>query len=661
MNLDELKLTDKRKAICQRLDLNNSDEILSYYPFRYEMFNEVHYSDFKINSNVCFKGELISSPSTFRKGKLATTRFKVLYEEEVILVTIFNRPWVNNVRSNETITITGRYMGNNKVTASNYFTKEVIGEIIPYYPLKEGINQNEIRKLIEYTLKKCEGELKDILPSDLISEHHLIDYLTAIRNIHNPVNSDLLKKAISRLKYEEFLRFYLSLEILKGNTTSADKKKKEFSEVKVNDLIDSLNFELTEDQKKTVDEILADLSSNKVMYRLIQGEVGSGKTAVAMIGLYANYLAGYQGALMAPTEILAKQHYQSLKDILEPFGVRVGVLYSSMDKEKNVKNAIKNGDIDVIVGTHALFSKDVVYSNLGMVIADEQHRFGVRQRQALKEKGNNVDFILMSATPIPRTLASSIYGDMDVSTIETLPAGRKGCKTYLIKKNSIVDIMDDIRKKLEEGRQIYIIAAAIERLDNYNAKDVSGLYEALKEEFSPYKVALLHSKLSTEEKDSIMKSFNANEFQVLISTTVIEVGVNVKNATMMIIYDADRFGLSQIHQLRGRVQRSDYEGTCYLLTDSKDEDVLKRLDILCKSNDGFEISYEDLKLRGPGDILGTRQSGIPAFILGNLIEDTRFINAARDDAHRIMNDQQKKEYRIYYDKIYQNASKNFVS
>ncbi|MBQ3295710.1 MAG: ATP-dependent DNA helicase RecG [Erysipelotrichaceae bacterium] len=661
MNLDELKLTDKRKAICQRLDLNNSDEILSYYPFRYEMFNEVHYSDFKINSNVCFKGELISSPSTFRKGKLATTRFKVLYEEEVILVTIFNRPWVNNVRSNETITITGRYMGNNKVTASNYFTKDVIGEIIPYYPLKEGINQNEIRKLIEYTLKKCEGELKDILPSDLISEHHLIDYLTAIRNIHNPVNSDLLKKAISRLKYEEFLRFYLSLEILKGNTTSADKKKKEFSEVKVNDLIDSLNFELTEDQKKTVDEILADLSSNKVMYRLIQGEVGSGKTAVAMIGLYANYLAGYQGALMAPTEILAKQHYQSLKDILEPFGVRVGVLYSSMDKEKNVKNAIKNGDIDVIVGTHALFSKDVVYSNLGMVIADEQHRFGVRQRQALKEKGNNVDFILMSATPIPRTLASSIYGDMDVSTIETLPAGRKGCKTYLIKKNSIVDIMDDIRKKLEEGRQIYIIAAAIERLDNYNAKDVSGLYEALKEEFSPYKVALLHSKLSTEEKDSIMKSFNANEFQVLISTTVIEVGVNVKNATMMIIYDADRFGLSQIHQLRGRVQRSDYEGTCYLLTDSKDEDVLKRLDILCKSNDGFEISYEDLKLRGPGDILGTRQSGIPAFILGNLIEDTRFINAARDDAHRIMNDQQKKEYRIYYDKIYQNASKNFVS
>ena len=661
MNLDELKLTDKRRQICERLGLQSSEEILNYYPFKYESYSEVHYQDFKEGSNVCFKGELISSPSTFRKGRLAMTRFKVLYEEEVLLVTIFNRPWVNNVHSNETITIIGKYMGNNKVTASNYFTKNVIGEIIPYYPLKEGINQNEIKKLIEYTFKKCGSDLVDMMPSDLKENHHLIDYKTALINIHMPSNTDLLKQSISRLKYEEFLRFYLALDILKGNTTSSVKKGKVFSDAKINELIDSLGFDLTKDQKQTVDEILNDLRSDSVMYRLIQGEVGSGKTAVAMIGLYANYLAGYQGALMAPTEILAKQHYESLRKILEPFGVKVGVLYSSMDKEKEVKKAIENGDIDIIVGTHALFSKDVNYKNLGMVIADEQHRFGVRQRQALKDKGENVDFILMSATPIPRTLASSIYGDMDVSTIETLPAGRKGCKTYLIDKNSIVDIMPEIRKKLDEGRQIYIIAAAIERSDNYNAKDVTGLYEALKEEFSPYKVALLHSRLSSEEKDLIMDRFNRNEYQVLISTTVIEVGVNVKNATMMIIYDADKYGLSQIHQLRGRVQRSDYEGTCYLLTDNKDEDVLKRLDILCQSNDGFKISYEDLKLRGPGDILGTRQSGIPAFILGNLIEDTRFIQAAREDAHLIMKNLDNSEYKAYYDKIYQNASKNFVS
>ena len=661
MNINQLKLTEKRLQICERLGFETSEDILSYYPFKYEMFSEVHYRDFKEGSNVCFKGELISSPSTFRKGRLATTRFKVLYEEEVILVTIFNRPWINNVGSNQTITIIGKYMGNNKVTASNYFSKDVIGEIIPYYPLKEGINQNEIRKLIDFTFRKCEAELKDIMPNDLKDAHHLIDYKTAIKNIHNPIDSDLLKQSISRLKYEEFLRFYLALDILKGNTTSKNKQAKIFSNEKVNELINSLGFELTEDQNKTINDILKDLRSNNVMYRLIQGEVGSGKTAVAMIGLYANHLAGYQGALMAPTEILAKQHYSSIKKLLEPFGVNVGVLYSSMDNEKEVKRKNAEGNIDIIVGTHALFSKDVEYKNLGMVIADEQHRFGVRQRQALKEKGENVDFILMSATPIPRTLASSIYGDMDVSTIETLPSGRKGCRTYLIKENSIRSIMNEIRDKLKEGRQTYIIAAAIERSDNYNAKDVNGLYNALKEEFEPYKTALMHSKLDSEEKDQIMDRFNKNEYQILISTTVVEVGVNVKNATMMIIYDADKFGLSQIHQLRGRIQRSDYEGTCYLLTDTKDEDTLKRLKILCDTNNGFDISYEDLKLRGPGDILGTRQSGIPAFILGNLIEDTRFINAARDDAHKIMNDLNNEEYRKYYDKIYQNASKNFVS
>ena len=270
MNLDKLKLTDKRRQICERLDLQSSEEILNYYPFKYESYSEVHYQDFKEGSNVCFKGELISSPSTFRKGRLAMTRFKVLYEEEVLLVTIFNRPWVNNVHSNETITIIGKYMGNNKITASNYFTKNVIGEIIPYYPLKEGINQNEIKKLIEYTFKKCGSELLDMMPSDLKENHHLIDYKTALINIHTPSNTDLLKQSISRLKYEEFLRFYLALDILKGNTTSSVKKGKVFSDVKINELIDSLGFDLTKDQKQTVDEILNDLRSDSVMYRLIQ-------------------------------------------------------------------------------------------------------------------------------------------------------------------------------------------------------------------------------------------------------------------------------------------------------------------------------------------------------------------------------------------------------
>lgn len=661
MDLKELKLTEKRKEICEKLGLNNSEDIITYYPFRYEEYEKVPYSEFKVGSQVCFVGELASYPSTFRRGSLSTTRFKVLYDDEIISVTIFNRPWIRNLKMNETLTVIGKYDGSNKVTASNYYSKDISGSIIPYYPLKEGISQNDIKKLIKFTFDKCIDELKDDVPEDLIRSHGLIDKITALRNIHEPMNKNLLAKSISRLKYEEFLRFYLALDILKGNTAKNQKEEKVFDEHKVNEFIDSLGFELTEDQRSSKDDILKDLRSKKVMYRLVQGEVGSGKTAVAMVGLFANYLAGYQGALMAPTEILAKQHYESLKKALSPYGVNVGVLYSAMDEEKEMKKMISEGKIDIIVGTHALFSKDVEYSKLGLVIADEQHRFGVRQRQALKDKGKDCDFILMSATPIPRTLASSIYGDMDISTIATLPAGRKGCKTYLIKKNSIVNILDDVKGKLDEGRQIYVIAAAIERSDNYKAKDVNGLYQALKKELSPYQVALLHGKLDSEEKDEIMDRFNRNEIQVLVSTTVVEVGVNVKNATMMIIYDADRFGLSQLHQLRGRVQRSDEQGICYLLSDNQDESVLNRLNILCKTNDGFEISYEDLKLRGPGDILGTRQSGIPAFVLGNLIEDTRFIDAARKDAHMIFENWDHPEYRSYYEKMLKMANQNFIS
>ena len=662
MNIDALKLTDKRKTICEKLGFKTTEDILSYYPYKYDEYQLVHYKDFKYGETVTFECELISSPSTFRYGKRSTTKFKVLYEDEELLITIFNRPWARTMSINDTLTIIGKYEGNNKVTALNYYTKdssEVIG-IIPTYSLKEDIKQNEIKSLIKIAYEKSNDELIDLIPSKYIESHHLLAYKEAIHNIHFPINKDLLRLSMSRLKYEEFLRFYVALDIIKGNSDTKIKDSKQFSNLDIDKLIASLGYELTEDQIKCKDDLLNDLRNNKIMYRLIQGEVGSGKTAMAMIGLYANYLAGYQGCLMAPTEILAKQHYESFVNVLEKFGVRVCVLYSAMENEKEVKKKIQNGDVDIIVGTHALFSDDVIYKNLGLVIADEQHRFGVKQRNALKQKGEKCDFCLMSATPIPRTLASTLYGDMDISTIASMPLGRKGCKTYLIKKNSIVDILGDIKTKLNEGRQIYIIAAAIEKSENYKAKDVTGLYNSLVDELKPYKVSLMHGKLTSDEKDKIMSDFNSNNIQVLISTTVVEVGVNVKNATMMIIYDSDKFGLSQLHQLRGRVQRGNYEGSCYLLTDSKEEDVYKRLNVLVKSNDGFEISLEDLKLRGPGDILGTRQSGIPAFILGNLLEDTKFIEAARNDAKQLCGNLNDLENKIYYDKIYEVATKNYI-
>lgn len=323
-----------------------------------------------------------------------------------------------------------------------------------------------------------------------------------------------------------------------------------------------------------------------------------------------------------------------------------------------LKKDLEEGKIDIIIGTHALFSEDVKFNNLGLVIADEQHRFGVKQRRALKDKGENVDFILMSATPIPRTLASSLYGNMDISTIMSMPSNRKGCDTYLINKNSIIDIIPDLKDKLNEGRQIYIIASAIEANENYGGKDVSNLYNSLIDVFKPYNVGLLHGKLSSEQKDEVMSKFKENKIQVLVSTTVVEVGVNVKNATVMVIYDADRFGLSQLHQLRGRIQRGEYKGTCYLLTDNKEKEVIDRLNVLVKSNDGFKISEEDLRLRGPGDILGTRQSGLPTFILGNIFEDTKIIEAAKKDAKYIKDNLDELNNKKLYENIAKQALKS---
>ncbi|MDO4941088.1 MAG: ATP-dependent DNA helicase RecG [Erysipelotrichaceae bacterium] len=663
MDLKDLKLTAKRQEICKRLGFNSSYDVLSYYPYKYDNYEIVRYKDFKIGETIMFEAELITSPSTFRYGKRSTTRFKVLYDDEQLLVTIFNRPWIRNLDINDKVVIIGKYDGNNKVTALNYYTKDVneLVGIVPTYSTSEGISQNEIKKLISLVYENCSEELVEHLPSEYIKAHNLIDYKTAIFNIHNPINSDLLRKSLARLKYEEFLNFYVALNILKGNTTNSIKNKKVFDQDKIDAFIDSLGFKLTTDQETCIKESLNDLASDKIMYRLIQGEVGSGKTVISEVMLYANYLAGYQGCLMAPTEILAKQHYESFVRDFACLGIKIGVLYSAMDNEKEVKRQIENGELDIIIGTHALFSNDVSYSNLGLVIADEQHRFGVKQRNALKNKGDNTDFCLMSATPIPRTLASSLYGDMDISTIETLPSGRKGCKTYLIKKNSIVDILDVVKDTLKQGRQIYIIAAAIEKSENYNAKDVTGLYNSLLNELSPYKVSLLHGKLSSQEKDLIMKDFNDNKIQVLISTTVVEVGVNVKNATMMIVYDADKFGLSQLHQLRGRIQRGNYEGVCFLLTNSKDESVIKRLEVLCNCNDGFKISLEDLKLRGPGDILGTRQSGLPTFILGNIFEDGKFIEAAKKDAKQICDNLDDEEANKYYNYMMENIKDKVIS
>ncbi|MGN1405330.1 MAG: ATP-dependent DNA helicase RecG [Erysipelotrichaceae bacterium] len=655
MNLNELKLTDRRKEICQRLNLNDSHDILHYYPYRYENYQIIPYKNFKEGMNVFFEGELLSSPYVYRYGsKRSVTRFKVLYEEEELFITIYNRPWVNNLRTGSKIIIHGKYEGKNNVTAMNYYLKnidEVMG-IKAFYSLKEGISNNDIEKIVSIVLNKARDEESDDIPEYFKEKHKLLSLKEALINIHRPIDEMSLRKALSRLKYEEFLNFYSCLFYLKKSDNTDIDYSKNFDDIKVQEFMASFPFEFTKDQNTAISEILNDLKSKKPMDRLLEGEVGSGKTAVAEVACYAAFLSGYQSALMAPTEILAYQHYQDFKKRMKD--VNIELLSSSAENKEEIKNRIRNGEADIVIGTHSLFYEDVVFKNLGLVIADEQQRFGVNQRKLLRQKGEKCDLLLMSATPIPRTLASAVYGDKDVSIIETLPKGRKGCRTYLLKKNSIADKLDEVKQELKKGRQVYIVCASIDKNDEYKAKDVNGIYKSLVNVLKPYSLGLLHGKMSAEDKSQVMNDFADNKINVLVCTTVVEVGISVANATMMIVYDADRFGLSQLHQLRGRVQRGDIEGTCYLLSDCKDDKVIERLNVLCKTNNGFEIASEDLRLRGPGDMLGTRQSGLPAFVLGNIVEDTKFIEAAKKDAREIM--ERPEDFKDYLEKITKMAS-----
>lgn len=657
MNINELKLTPRRMEICQRLNLNTVEDILRYYPYRYEKISKVHYSEFKIGENVVIDCELLKSPSVFRyQGNKSVTKFRVLYEENELLITIYNRPWISNLKIGNKLTIIGKYEGNNNITASYYYLKDIkdILGIKSFYSLKEGISNTDISKIINLALQKTLNNLNDDIPQKYIDNHKLITLNEALLNIHNPQSELLLKKAIARLKYEEFLNFYSCLYYLSQNNEKDLDYSKEFDNQEVYDFIKTFPFEFTDDQLSAISDVLSDLKNTKPMDRLIEGDVGCGKTAVCEVCAYAVCLSGYQVAVLAPTEILVRQHYNDFKKHFNKFSIEL--LTASCKNQDEIKEKIKNSKANIVIGTHSLIYQDVEFNNLGLAIIDEQQRFGVKQRQMLKRKGEKADLLLMSATPIPRTLASAIYGDKDISVIETMPKGRKGCNTILLTDNSISSQLNNIKEQLKEGRQAYIVCASIES-DGNKTKDVHRIYESLVKVLSPYQLAFLHGKMKNEEKEKVMKAFEQNEIQVLVSTTVIEVGISVTNATIMVIYDSDRFGISQLHQLRGRVQRGDREGLCYLLTASKDEKTLERLKVLTNNNNGFEIAREDLRLRGPGDILGTRQSGLPTFILGNIVEDTKFIEASKKDAREIMDNRDK--YPEYLLKI-ENLTKNLL-
>ena len=515
------------------------------------------------------------------------------------------------------------------------------GKIIPIYPLTFSLSQNVLRKIIENGLSEIEGKIEETLPEKMLKEYKLEELNKAIKEIHFPQEFKEFDKARNRLVFEELFAVQLALLELKNKYITEDKGIQFSKYAKMSDIINELPFKLTKAQLRVLEEIDNNMESDKPMNRLLQGDVGSGKTVVAMCAAYKAIKSGYQAAIMAPTAILASQHLENFKKIFDRLNIKCELLISGITKKKKeeILQELKEEKIDILIGTHALIEENVVFKNLGLVVTDEQHRFGVKQRTKIAQKGENPDVLVMTATPIPRTLALILYGDLDISIIDELPPNRKQIETFAVGKNMTQRVNLFIKKQIQQGRQAYIVCPLVEDDEESNLKSVEKLYEEYKTTIFPeYKVEYIHGKMKTKDKDSIMKDFKDGKIDILISTTVIEVGVDVPNSNIMVIENAERFGLAQLHQLRGRVGRGEYESYCILKCEGKSETTKKRMKVMCETNDGFIISEKDLELRGAGDFFGTMQHGIPEFKIANLFEDIPILKLAQEAATKIINE-----------------------
>ena len=580
-------------------------------------------------------------------------RLLVRDETDSCLITWFNQPYLKDkfVVGNKYKFFGKVNRKGGKVTFNSpvFDTEEKsqnTGRIIPIYPLTFNLSQNQLRKIMESGIKEVYGNLKETLPDYLLKEYNLEDINNATKHIHFPDEFKDFNIARNRLVFEELLSVQLALLELK-NSYNNDIKGIEFSkDAKMSDVINTLPFKLTKAQLRVLEEIDRDMESSKNMNRLLQGDVGSGKTVVAMCTAYKAVKSGYQAAIMAPTAILATQHLENFKGILENLGIRCELLISGITKKKkeDILERLKNGEIDILIGTHALIEDNVIFKNLGLVVTDEQHRFGVKQRTKIAEKGENPDVLVMTATPIPRTLALILYGDLDISIIDELPPNRKKIETFAVNKNMTNRVNAFIKKQIDEGRQAYIVCPLVEENEEMDLKSVEKIYDTYsKEVFPGYRVEYIHGKMKPKEKDDIMERFKKHEIDILISTTVIEVGVDVPNSNIMVIENAERFGLAQLHQLRGRVGRGDYQSYCILKFEGKSETVRKRMKVMCETNDGFVISEKDLELRGSGDFFGTMQHGLPEFKIANLFQDVDMLKMVQSVAMKILLDDSKLE------------------
>ena len=645
--LEDIKgIGPKSLLALKALNLYTKDDVINYFPYRYNVYTPVKLRECSEGDTCTITGYVESAAKVFfiRKN-LNKLSFAFNTGSELVNVTIFNRAYLKpNIRIKSYISVIGKYnRKSNTFMASDIKLTPITKTVIePVYHLNQGIKRSNFKKLVDEILDNT-IEIKSNVPDYLIEKYNFINKKEAVTNVHKPKDINSLKKADLHLIYEELFTFMLKVSYLKEKNASDGKFNiKSFDEDKVNNFISSLPFNLTDGQMQAVSDIKGDFLSKKKMNRLILGDVGSGKTIVSFMALYMNMLAGYQGVLMAPTEILAVQHFNNMVGL---FGDKLNIQLLTSSTKKGERNKIlhnlKNGETQVLIGTHSLLNDELVYNNLGLVITDEQHRFGVNQRQTLQEKGKDVDVLYMSATPIPRTLALTIYGDMDITEIRSKPGGRKEIITKIFKNSELKNVLEKMLDEIKAGHQIYVVAPLIddEEDEKMNVTSLKDKFDVAFNGMVP--AGLLHGKMKPNQKDEVMNSFKNGDTKILISTTVIEVGVDVKNATMMVIFNAERFGLATLHQLRGRVGRNDMQSYCYLISDYDAE----RLKVLEQSNDGFYISEQDFKLRGGGDIFGIRQSGEQSFKIANLNRDYKILMQCKSDAEEFLNSKNLDDYK----------------
>ena len=647
----------KKVVLLNKLGIYTVKDLITYYPRAYEDRSKPKFL-YECEDGEEALVEVIACSRATNVRLKGKTMQRLIVRDETASATItwFNQPYLKDKFSiGEKYKIFGKVSKKAGKISFNSPTFDIgeaqknTGRIIPIYPLTYSLSQNTLRKIMEGAIEKVYGNLEETLPQYLLQEYKLKNINDATRDIHFPNEFKDFNIARNRLVFEELLSVQLALLELKNNYMS-DKNGIQFSkEAKMSDVINSLPFKLTKAQLRVIEEIDQDMEDSKNMNRLLQGDVGSGKTVVAMCAAYKAVKSGYQAAIMAPTAILATQHLENFKNILEKLDIKCELLISGITKKQKegILERLENGEIDILIGTHAIIEENVKFKNLGLVVTDEQHRFGVKQRTKIAEKGENPDVLVMTATPIPRTLALILYGDLDISIIDELPPNRKKIETYAVNKNMTERVNKFIEKQLKEGRQAYIVCPLVEENEEMDLQSVEKLYELYSQEIFPqYKVAYIHGKMKPKEKDEIMGKFKSGAIDILISTTVIEVGVDVPNSNIMVVENAERFGLAQLHQLRGRVGRGEYKSYCILKFEGKSDNIRKRMKVMTETNDGFIISEKDLELRGSGDFFGTMQHGLPEFKIANLFEDIEMLKKVQVVAYKILEADPKLEKEV---------------